>query len=75
MNRTYRLFSLLAVFGLTGLVFLGSGFAGGYYFVAPTLPQAEEIRDIRPEIPLAVYSRDGRLIALFGEKQRTPARF
>ncbi len=75
MNRTLRFLSLLAVFGLTGVFLLGSGFAGGYYYVAPTLPQAEEIRDIRPEIPLAVYSRDGRLIALFGEKQRTPARF
>ncbi|HEY5624708.1 MAG TPA: PBP1A family penicillin-binding protein [Gammaproteobacteria bacterium] len=75
MNKTLRFFSLLAVFSLTGAVVMAGGFAGGYYYVAPTLPQAEELRDIRPEIPLAVYTRDGRLMALFGEKKRTPVRF
>jgi len=54
---------------------MGGLFAGGYYYVAPTLPQAEELRDIRLQIPLSVYSRDGRLLALFGEKQRTPAKY
>jgi len=65
----------LAVFGLSGLLVLGGLFAGGFYFVAPTLPQAEELRDVRLQVPLLVYSRDGRLMAQFGEKQRTPARF
>jgi len=54
---------------------MGGLFAGGYYYVAPTLPQAEELRDVRLQIPLSVYSRDGRLLALFGEKQRTPAKY
>ena len=54
---------------------LGGLFAGGYYYVAPTLPPAEELRDVRLQIPLSVYSRDGRLMALFGEKQRTPVRY
>jgi penicillin-binding protein 1A len=48
-------------------------FAGGYYYVAPTLPDAQELRDVELQIPLRVYSRDGRLIAQFGEQRRTPA--
>lgn len=61
----------------------GSGFAalvlaftavlfGGYYYVEPSLPLAEELRDIRLQIPLRVYSRDGRLMQQFGEQKRTP---
>jgi len=45
--------------------------SGGYFYVAPGLPQAEELRDIRVQIPLSIYSRDGRLISQFGER-RTP---
>lgn len=45
---------------------------GGYYYVAPSLPSADELRDVKLKVPLRVYSRDGRLIAQFGEQRRTP---
>ncbi|HVY64952.1 MAG TPA: PBP1A family penicillin-binding protein [Gammaproteobacteria bacterium] len=50
-------------------------FVGGYYYVAPSLPRAEELRDIRIQVPLQVYSRDGRLLAEFGEMKRTPVAY
>ena len=43
---------------------------GAYYYVAPGLPQAAELRDIKIQVPLQVYSRDGRLIDEFGEQKR-----
>jgi penicillin-binding protein 1A len=36
------------------------------------LPKAAELRDIRVQVPLQVYSRDGRLIDEYGEMKRTP---
>ena len=46
-------------------------FIGAYYYVAPGLPQAAELREIKIAVPLQVYSRDGRLIAEIGEQKRT----
>ena len=43
---------------------------GAYYYVAPGLPQAETIREIPLQIPLRIYSRDGRLIDEIGERRR-----
>ena len=43
---------------------------GAYYYVAPSLPPAETIRDIPLQIPLRIYSRDGRLIEEVGERRR-----
>lgn len=54
-----------------GLLAVAALISGGYFYVAPGLPQAEELRDIRVQIPLSIYSRDGRLISQFGER-RTP---
>ena len=51
-----------------------AGFAA-YYYLQPGLPSADTIRDVELQIPLRVYSRDGRLIAQLGEKRRTPIRF
>ena len=34
----------------------------------------ESLREVRLQVPLRVYTRDGRLIAEFGEKRRIPAR-
>ena len=55
---------------LAGLVILG--FAGAYQFLEPEIPDAAELREIRTQMPLAVYSRDGKLIAQIGEQRRVP---
>lgn len=54
---------------------LATAMVGGYYFVEPGLPDAEELRDVPLQVPLTVYSRDGRLLAQLGEKRRTPVAF
>jgi penicillin-binding protein 1A len=48
---------------------------GAYYYVEPTLPLAEDLRDIDIQVPLLIYSRDGRLIEEFGEMKRTPVSY
>lgn len=45
---------------------------GGYFYVEPSLPNAAELRDVRLQIPLRIYTRDGRLMAQFGDQMRTP---
>lgn len=67
---------LAAVLGLAGLTVLGAAALGvAYLAVAPGLPSIEALRDIRLQVPMRVYSRDGRLIAEFGEMRRMPVRF
>jgi penicillin-binding protein 1A len=68
---------LLTILALTvgfGLV-VAALLIGAYYYVAPGLPQAAELRDIKIQVPLQVYSRDGRLIDEFGEQKRTPVTY
>lgn len=43
-----------------------------YYVVSARLPDVQTLRDIEMQEPLYVYSRDGRLMALFGETRRYP---
>lgn len=57
---------LLVLVGLTALV------TGGYFYVEPTLPAAAELRDVQFQVPLRVYSRDGRLMQEYGEQKRAP---
>ena len=59
-----------AALALAGAMVLG--FAGAHQFLAPEIPAAAELRDVRTQLPLAVYSRDGRLIAQIGEQRRIP---
>jgi penicillin-binding protein 1A len=62
--------TLTAALALAVLVILG--FAGAHQFLAPEIPAAAELREIRTQMPLAVYSRDGKLIAQIGEQRRVP---
>lgn len=39
---------------------------------APQLPEVATLREVRFQVPLKVYSRDGKLIANFGEAHRFP---
>ena len=66
--------ALLAA-ALSVLVMVGMGFAGAYQYLAPDIPQAASLRDVKTQLPLRVYSRDGRLIAQIGEQRRIPVAF
>ena len=46
-----------------------------YYFTQKTLPNVEILKNVSYEIPLRIYSADGKLIGEFGEKRRIPLRF
>ena len=48
---------------------------GAYQYLRPALPDVTAIKDIRLQVPLRVYSRDGKLIAQFGEQRRIPLAF
>ena len=40
--------------------------------VIPDLPNIESLRDVKMQIPLRIYSREGSLISEFGEMRRIP---
>ena len=60
--------SVLAVLAIG----LGMAVVGAYYYVAPSLPEVESLREVQLQVPMRVYTRDGRLMAEFGEQRRIP---
>ena len=44
-------------------------------YVDSKLPNEESIRDIELQVPLKIFSSDGKLIGEFGEKRRTALNF
>ncbi|HEY0684397.1 MAG TPA: penicillin-binding protein 1A [Steroidobacter sp.] len=64
---------LAGLLGVTGAGVLG--LLGAYQYLRPSLPDVSTIKDIRLQVPLRVFSRDGRLIAQFGEQRRIPLSF
>lgn len=66
-------FALGAFIMLSGAAVLG--LLGAYQYLRPGLPDVTAIKDIRLQVPMRVYSRDGRLIAQFGEQRRVPLAF
>ncbi|HEX7062818.1 MAG TPA: PBP1A family penicillin-binding protein [Woeseiaceae bacterium] len=65
-----RWLTLLCGLGAAATLAAGAAVIGAYYYVAPGLPPAETIREIPLQIPLRIYSRDGRLIEEIGERKR-----
>ena len=45
---------------------------GASYYSAPGLPAVDTLREVRFQVPMRVFTRDGRLLAEFGEKRRVP---
>ena len=56
---------------LAGAVALGAA----YFYLEPDLPEIDNLRDVRLQVPLKVFTKDGRLIAEFGEKRRNPLEY
>lgn len=65
-----RWLALLAGLTASAAVGLAAAIIGAWHYVAPGLPEAETIREIPLQIPLRIFSRDGRLIEEVGERRR-----
>ncbi|MEX0899351.1 MAG: penicillin-binding protein 1A [Gammaproteobacteria bacterium] len=63
----------LALTGLLAMGVLGLlAVLGAYLYVAPSLPSVEVLKDVQLQEPMRVFTRDGRLIAEFGDQKRQP---
>jgi len=58
----------LAAIGVVGLALV-------LIYLDASLPNAAEIREVKLQIPLKIYSAEDKLIAEFGEMRRTPVAF
>lgn len=68
-----RKFLRLLLWSLLVLVPLGGLAAAAiYFYLVPTLPSTEVLKDVRMQVPLRVHARDGELIGEYGEMKRTP---
>ena len=74
MTRMVRFIKVLLIVGLSLATFAGLGIVAVYAYLAPRLPDAETLREVQLQTPLRVYTKDGQLVAEFGEKRRRPYR-
>ena len=74
MIRFAGAFKALGILVLLAVLAAALGVGGVYWYLAPKLPSADTLRDVRLQVPLRVFTRDDKLIAEFGEKRRTPLR-
>ena len=72
MSLNIKLFKL----GFIGLIVMSVAVVAilstAYLIYSPQLPPVDTLKDVKLQTPLKVYSREGKLIALFGEKRRIP---
>ncbi|WP_273440262.1 penicillin-binding protein 1A [Sedimenticola selenatireducens] len=58
--------------GLLGSIAGAIAVASLYYYLEPSLPSTENLKSVKFQVPLRVYSSDHKLIAEFGEMRRIP---
>ncbi|NOX43914.1 MAG: penicillin-binding protein 1A [Gammaproteobacteria bacterium] len=70
-NRwTYKKFTLVSIALISVIGFIAT--AATLAYIVPGLPSVEALKDVQLQVPLRVFSKDGKLIAEFGEKKRAP---
>lgn len=72
MKRWLKLLRWLAMLLAAGVLIGLIAVYSVYRYFEPQLPQVASLKDVRLQVPLKVYSRDGKLIANFGEALRFP---
>ena len=65
LKPLFKLGFMLACMGLSGAIAV-------ILYLAPALPSVEQLRDVKLQTPLKVFSADETLIGEFGEQKRTP---
>ncbi|WP_406672052.1 penicillin-binding protein 1A [Natronospira sp.] len=75
MQRFLKILVFLLGAGFTLFVVAIGVVVGTYLYIAPDQPDVEVLREVDFKEPMRVFSRDGRLIAEFGEERRRPLRY
>ncbi|MEJ2059349.1 MAG: penicillin-binding protein 1A [Gammaproteobacteria bacterium] len=72
MKRSTRI--ILWLFGIfAGMGVIGAaGLLAAYIILAPGLPSVQALKDVQLQVPLRIYTADGKLMAEYGEKRRSP---
>jgi len=73
LNILYR--SKLGKLFVILLLLLGMGITSLNIYIDSKLPDEQKIREIELQIPLKIFSEDGKLIGEFGEQRRTALKF
>ncbi len=71
--KKITIYGLASLFSLSLLA--GLGFLGIYAYITPDLPDIDTLKDVQLKVPLRIYTKDGLLLAEFGEMKRTPLRY
>lgn len=72
MKWFWKLFKFGLTLGVLGGLAGAIGLGVAYYHLEPDLPDIDNLREVRLQVPLKVLGRDGGLIAEYGEKRRIP---
>jgi penicillin-binding protein 1A len=72
MKWLIKLFKFGLILGIFAAFLGAAALAAAYYYLEPDLPDIDNLRDVRLQVPLKVFSKDRKLIAEFGEKRRNP---
>ena len=75
MKWLLKLFKFGLTLAIIGAFAGAAALAAAYYYLEPDLPDIDNLRDVRLQVPLKVLSQDGMLIGEFGEKRRNPLGF
>ncbi len=75
MKLYFKLPYLLLGTVITLLAVVVLSVLAAYFYIAPALPDVETLREVKLQVPLRIYTRDGRLMAEFGEQRRLPVRY
>ncbi|MEW5836284.1 MAG: penicillin-binding protein 1A [Pseudomonadota bacterium] len=72
MRILKRLLRWALILAFSGLLLGVAALGVAYWLIAPRLPNVDQLKDYRMQVPLRVESADGKLIATFGETRRIP---
>jgi penicillin-binding protein 1A len=76
VSRPFRISLWIA--GLLALLLVASPFVAYHaarWYYDPELPSVATLKELKLQVPLRVYTRDGRLIGEFGAERRAPMRY
>jgi penicillin-binding protein 1A len=69
------LISRICVVLVGAIVLIAFANVCAYVYLKPALPDVDSLRDVQLQVPLRVYTRDGKLLAAIGEQRRIPVRY